>query len=172
MCPSPQTLERMRKLHQESSRRAVQARGVVRAASVAPEWVMLQHQWVSHAPRSGWRHPEFVARNVVSSAKGVVRCVVRLAVCRRQQHNAFVSLGQVSALPGKVGMEHFTQGSVHVPATIVNVPLGVGAARMAVVQSPLNRRSNSSVEGTHNGGARLFASPTIAAPLCAPHLRR
>ena len=31
---------------------------------------------------------------------------------------------------------------------------------------------NPSVERTHNGGARLLASPALAAPLCAAHLKR
>jgi hypothetical protein len=31
---------------------------------------------------------------------------------------------------------------------------------------------NPSIEGTHNGGARLRASATSAAPLCAPHVKR
>jgi hypothetical protein len=31
---------------------------------------------------------------------------------------------------------------------------------------------NPSVEGTHNGGARLLASATSAAPSCAPHVKR
>jgi len=35
-----------------------------------------------------------------------------------------------------------------------------------------NQRPNPSVEGTHNGGARLLASSAAAAPLCAPHLKR
>jgi hypothetical protein len=38
------------------------------------------------------------------------------------------------------------------------------------VSSPA--RSNPSVEGTHNGGARLLASATSAAPSCAPHVKR
>ena len=33
-------------------------------------------------------------------------------------------------------------------------------------------RANPSVEGTDNGGARLRASATMAAPLSAPHLKR
>jgi hypothetical protein len=57
---------------------------------------------------------------------------------------------------------------------------GVGASAHTV-QSQLIRptmvvpswsRSNPSVEGTHNGGARLFASATSAAPSCAPHVKR
>jgi hypothetical protein len=31
---------------------------------------------------------------------------------------------------------------------------------------------NPSVEGTHNGGARLLASAASAAPSCAPHVKR
>jgi hypothetical protein len=38
------------------------------------------------------------------------------------------------------------------------------------VSSPA--RSNPSVDGTHNGGARLLASATSAAPSCAPHVKR
>jgi len=38
------------------------------------------------------------------------------------------------------------------------------------VSSPA--RSNPSIEGTHNGGARLRASATSAAPSCAPHVKR
>jgi hypothetical protein len=33
-------------------------------------------------------------------------------------------------------------------------------------------RPNPSVDGTHNGGARLLASATSAAPSCAPHVKR
>jgi hypothetical protein len=38
------------------------------------------------------------------------------------------------------------------------------------VSSPA--RSNPSIEGTHNGGARLRASSPSAAPSCAPHVKR
>jgi hypothetical protein len=38
------------------------------------------------------------------------------------------------------------------------------------VSSPA--RSNPSIEGTHNGEARLRASATSAAPSCAPHVKR
>ena len=34
------------------------------------------------------------------------------------------------------------------------------------------RWPNPSVEGTHNGGARLFAPSKSTAPLCAPHVKR
>jgi hypothetical protein len=37
---------------------------------------------------------------------------------------------------------------------------------------PRPQRPNPSVEGTHNGGARLLASATSAAPSCAPHVKR
>jgi hypothetical protein len=33
-------------------------------------------------------------------------------------------------------------------------------------------RPNPSVDGTHNGGARLLASAKSAAPSCAPHVKR
>jgi len=36
----------------------------------------------------------------------------------------------------------------------------------------LEQAPNPSVERTHNGGARLLASPALAAPLCAAHLKR
>jgi len=38
------------------------------------------------------------------------------------------------------------------------------------VSSPA--RSNPSIEGTHNGGALLFAPSPLAAPSCAPHVKR
>jgi len=38
------------------------------------------------------------------------------------------------------------------------------------VSSPA--RSNPSIEGTHNGGARLLASATVAAPLRSGYLKR
>jgi hypothetical protein len=37
---------------------------------------------------------------------------------------------------------------------------------------PRPQRPNPSVEGTHNGGARLLASVTSLAPSCAPHVKR
>jgi hypothetical protein len=37
---------------------------------------------------------------------------------------------------------------------------------------PRPQRPNPSVEGTHNGGARLLASAASAAPSCAPHVKR
>ena len=44
-----------------------------------------------------------------------------------------------------------------------------GATPAAVASST---PANPSVEGTHNGGARLLASATLAAPSCAPHVKR
>jgi len=41
-----------------------------------------------------------------------------------------------------------------------------------VVSARLHQRSNPSVEGTHNGGARLRAPSRSQAPLCAPHVER
>ena len=67
------------------------------------------------------------------------------------------------------------------PRSCVTLPLrGVGALGHAVefklmavaTVVPSSVRPNPSVEGTHNGGARLLASEALAAPLCAPHVKR
>jgi hypothetical protein len=57
---------------------------------------------------------------------------------------------------------------------------GVGALGYGVTQREIQvgpavsspARSNPSVEGTHNGGARWLASAASAAPSCAPHVKR
>jgi hypothetical protein len=46
------------------------------------------------------------------------------------------------------------------------------AVALAAVREVSRTRPNPSVEGTHNGGARLLASATSAAPSCAPHVKR
>ena len=57
---------------------------------------------------------------------------------------------------------------------------GVGALGHGITQREIQTgpavsspaRSNPSVKRTHNGGARLLASPASAAPLCAAYLKR
>jgi hypothetical protein len=67
------------------------------------------------------------------------------------------------------------------PRSCVSLPLRSAGAlghevksKLKVVATvvPSSVRPNPSVDGTHNGGARLFASSRSAAPLCAPHLKR
>jgi hypothetical protein len=67
------------------------------------------------------------------------------------------------------------------PRSCASLPLRRVGALSNAVQSqlimptmvvPSRSRSNPSVEGTHNGGARLFASASSAAPSCAPHVKR
>ena len=54
------------------------------------------------------------------------------------------------------------------------VPQGMQASPHIIGQGRafVLHRANPSVEGTDNGGARLRASATMAAPLSAPHLKR
>jgi hypothetical protein len=72
-------------------------------------------------------------------------------------------------------------GTCSVSPPCASLPVrGVGAFGHAVkstlralgVVVPSRVRPNPSVEGTHNGGARLLASATSAAPSCAPHVKR
>jgi hypothetical protein len=67
------------------------------------------------------------------------------------------------------------------PRTCISLPVRCGGAFGHAVKStlvpvgmvvPSCVRPNPSVEGTHNGGARLLASATSAAPSCAPHVKR
>jgi hypothetical protein len=89
-----------------------------------------------------------------------------------------------SAVPSSTAsQEGATQPRVRAvsPRSCVSLSLrGVGASAHAVksllmlpaIAVPSFTRSNPSVEGTHNGGARLLASATTAAPSCVPHLKR
>jgi hypothetical protein len=84
---------------------------------------------------------------------------------------SFISLAlRSTAAPGHWGRAGF--GFAHAG--------GIGAlGHLARIQVLLTReavlstvRPNPSVDGTHNGGARLLASATSVAPSCAPHVKR
>jgi hypothetical protein len=125
-------------------------------------------------------------------ARGFLQRQRGLSVLWRPAHRRFGSNGPrrpnggvcSSAVPSlTASQEGATQPGVGavLPRSCVRLPLrGVGAFADAVksllmlpaIVVPSFARSNPSVEGTHNGGARSRASATTAAPSCVAHLKR
>jgi hypothetical protein len=126
-------------------------------------------------------------------ARGFLQRQRGLSVLWRPAHRRFASNGPrrpnggvcssaVPSLTASQGRCHTQPGVGAVsPRSCVWLPLrGVGAFADAVksllmlpaILVPSFARSNPSVEGTHNGGARSRASATTAAPSCVPHLKR
>jgi len=177
----------MRKLTQAVRRGAVQARGVVGAASARSELAVLQHRFPSEHPRFGRRRPElsscivrvsvacrvfrgvavprcqeFASSNVGSSLLCGVERGAEVAVPRRQPHNAPVSLGESSACQQTVVVSHAPSHRLLVAPGVRSLSVSAGVSRKAVVLALFHQRSNPSIEGTRSG----------LRPPRAPHVER
>ena len=149
---------------------------------------------VEHHTRCiGVGRPSVGGRRIAAALKGFFQRLRGLSVLWRPAHRRFGSSsthrpnGGVcsSAVPSlkqskKVRATQAGVRSVSPRSCVSLLPRGAGASAHAVQSQPMvlaivvpsSVRSNPSVKRTHNGGARLLALPTTAAPSCAAYLKR
>jgi len=146
-----------------------------------------------HTRCTGVGRPSVGGRRIAAALKGFFQRLRGLSVLRRAARHRFGSSsthrpndGVYSpAVPSLKQSKKVlcTQPGVRSvpPRSCVSLPpRGVGASAHAVQSQPMapalvvpsSVRSNPSVKRTHNGGARLLALPTTAAPSCAAYLKR
>ena len=180
MCPSRQTLGRSKSRRCEALFfvpplcRAVRLRGrrttevlaavhrqrsrglsVARAASAPPVELGNSGTLACHSsaasplrnPPGKWARRFYVPGSSMKRSPNPIRSLAKARLASRAGQDAFAP----------------TQKSRFASAAhFVRMPMSV----------PRPQRPNPSVEGTHNGGTLLFASSSLAAPSCAPHVKR